>query len=241
MIHLFVPQFLLQGERLSLDSFQVHYLIHVMRLNTGDEIAVFNGKDGLWRAQLEGRKNRWILIVFELLLPQSSDCWAIHLYFSLVKRGPWILEKGSELGVTHFHPLLSERSVIRQWNEEKAMKTILEACEQSGRLTVPQILPLDHLKNCVSSIRQPFYVANISAENDPFTFSQAPEVLHVFVGPEGGWSEPEKELFQNHKFCRFINLGDNVLRSETAAVASIVYLKTLAGCARRDSNSRHQD
>ena len=128
-----------------------------------------------------------------------------------------MLEKGTELGVSYFHPIISERSEKKNINFERAGKIIKEASEQSGRGSLPSIEELidfkDSLDNNFPSIA--FHPAGDKFNKDDF---EKEKVVGIFIGPEGGWSDRELEMFKE-KEIKILSLGAQILKAETAAIA----------------------
>lgn len=143
----------------------------------------------------------------------------IVLFQSIIKGDHFelVLEKCTELGVSHFVPIVAERSEKKNINLERAKKIVKEASEQSGKTILPivdDVVTLEKVLNIftVPSIALDFSDQRIDAKN----FSQ--KELGIFVGPEGGWTDREREFFKT-KNVSMVSLGEQVLRSETAAIA----------------------
>lgn len=155
-VRLFVEQALWGGACVLLTPDQQHRLCHVMRLGVGAVVAVFNGRDGVWLADVctdeqegDGKKRRSKNMAFFLrchgacLQVQSAVCAPVRLAFCLIKQQEWLLEKAVELGVTELFPLISQYTVVRHVGGlERWKKTILQACEQSRRMDVPTLYPV---------------------------------------------------------------------------------------------------
>ena len=203
------------------DSDLVHQWRHVFRLNTGAVVVLLDNSGFEYTAQfttlnylkaefaiLEKRKNK--------LLPKKE----IFLFQSLIKadKFEWILEKGTELGVSHFRPVLTHRSVAKKLNLARARKIIKESAEQSGRGILPSLYEPMKLEELLSTYEFP-YVA-FDPTGKPWTHKdfETTNALGVLIGPEGGWSEQELALL-NDKKIPLISLGSQILRAETAAVA----------------------
>lgn len=221
-----------KGSLVALDKKQSHYLAHVMRHDRGDSLKIFNGCDGLWQAHIhkDSLKKSYVLEVDELLLPQKVVP-EVHLCFAPLKQGPlhFLIEKGTELGVTHFHPLLTERTVVRAFKEEKHRLTALEACEQCERLQVPELVPLEPLDTFLSKLnarKEVLYVCDERREKVEILSKQYNKALipYLLIGPEGGFSPQEFAKLQRHKAVRFITLSPYILRAETAAIAALSQL-----------------
>jgi 16S rRNA (uracil1498-N3)-methyltransferase len=135
----------------------------------------------------------------------------------------WITEKATELGVTDVVPVIAERSEKKNLNEERLKKISVEASEQSGRGDVPIVHPIISLEEAMEKVKQDgMQTVVFHLEGDTFhtAFFDKNNDLAVFIGPEGGWSEREVEMFHTNGFA-VRSLGDQVLRSETAVIAAL--------------------
>lgn len=214
----------------------------VLRYQAGQEIVLFDGvkHDRLYKiAEINDREVHLQHITdFERKTPKRE----IYLFFSLLKKdkSDWVLQKCTELGVSHFVPLLAGRSEKTGFDIERATKILIEAAEQCGRSDIPSVREpllvqtvLNEFKNKIS-----LYVCDQAAEqskeqraknNDAIsqgsllTAHGSENSVGIFIGPEGGWSDAEKELFKKEKLPH-LNLHDFTLRAETACVAAVTKL-----------------
>ncbi|HBN23214.1 MAG TPA: 16S rRNA (uracil(1498)-N(3))-methyltransferase [Holosporales bacterium] len=222
---------LAQGISVELDKKQSHYITHVMRLVVGDSLSIFNGRDGLWKAYLQGgSKKSSVLEVSEQLSPQKI-LPEVHLCFAPLKQNPLhlLIEKGTELGVTHFHPLLTDRTVVRAFKAEKHRSTAIEACEQCQRFHMPAFAPLQSLDRFLGSLdpnKDVLYVCDERREGAQTILKQHDKHLtpYILIGPEGGFSPQEFQQLQRQRAVRFITLSPHVLRAETAAISILSQL-----------------
>lgn len=154
----------------------------------------------------------------------------LYLCFASLKKdkNEWILQKGTELGVSHFVPLISERTEKLGWDEKRAQKIVIEAAEQCGRTDIPRLrepLKVQTLIHELQSKTQ-MYVAeqgtNVVSKND----LPDNKPIAVLVGPEGGWSDAEKSLFDELNI-EHLSLGQFTLRAETAAITAAALLQSL--------------
>lgn len=225
---------LAQGIFVELDKKQSHYITHVMRLSVGDSLSIFNGRDGLWKACLQGgSKKSSVLEVVEQLSPQKI-LPEVHLCFAPLKQTPLhlLVEKGTELGVTHFHPLLTDRTVVRAFKKEKHRSTAIEACEQCQRFHMPDFSPLQSLDQFLAKLdpsKEVLYVCDERREGAKKILQQYDKQLipYVLIGPEGGFSPQEFQQLQRQRAVRFITLSPHVLRAETAAISILSQLGLL--------------
>ncbi len=236
-LRLYVAGDLGAGASLALGDKQSHYLRHVMRARPGEEVAVFNGSDGEWRARIDdlGRAAA-SLTVIACLRPQTPepDLW---LAFAAVKRAriDLIAEKASELGASRLLPIFTERTQAARVNTGRLCAIAAAAAEQCGRLSVPEVAPAQALAALLASWpRQgrPLLVCAESGGAPPMA-----EVLAgmdetswgVLVGPEGGFAPAELDAFGRLPFAKAVGLGPRILRAETAAVAALSVLQALRG------------
>lgn len=209
---------------------QSHYLLHVLRLRHGDFIIAFNGEDGNWLAQLRLIKKTAHLDLVESM-ERIPPLPSLHLYFAPIKkhRLSWLIEKATELGVTAFHPIITERTTQPLPSLDKLSSIAIEAAEQSERVEVPQFhapLPLRKLLSTFD-LEQMLLVGHEDRTHPPLyllPLEPSPS-KHLLVGPEGGFSPQEFEDMGHHAFVRFVTLSKLVLRTETAALAGLSFLQ----------------
>lgn len=236
-IRLFVEHPLQTGTTLTLADKQAHYLTTVMRLSEGNMLAAFNGVDGEWRAELlhGHKKKEWVLKISEKVREQkhSPDLW---LVFAPLKhtRMDMTIEKATELGISKLVPVLTQHGVVRSINEERIRSVCMEAAEQSGRLDVPEILPIQPLHQLLGSWpedRTLFYgdESGVSPSAN-HVLKDAKSGLHaVLIGPEGGFARAEFELLQRLPFAQGISLGPRVMRADTAVIAALTCIQAWLG------------
>lgn len=202
----------------------LHQMKSVFRFHDGIKFILFNGEavDYLCEAVSLTRKE----LVFRVLetsdVKRYSPC-NLSLAFSLIKKDnvEWIIQKGTELGVREFIPLVSERSEKKGFNMERARKIVVEACEQSGRAELPRIREPQSVDEFVRGEEREIFVLHTGGVGLKNAFDGVPRNLVACVGPEGGWSEREVSLFRE-KGASVITLSTPVLRAETAAIAVAV-------------------
>ncbi len=226
---LFYPKELKSGLISKLSESQSHYIKNVMRLKPGDKISLFNSSNGEWDVSiLVQGKDLTEFKVEKLSKPQEehNNLW---LAFSPIKKIPqdMMIQKTTELGVQKFIPLLCERSVVREINIERAEKIVTEASEQSNRISVPEILKIQNLesflKNFPENGKLIFCDINCDSSNLKNILSRKDPIC-ILIGPEGDFSENERQLIVNHKKTISISLAKNLLRAETAAIAATTIL-----------------
>ena len=141
MIRLHVPHDLAPGAELALEEGQSRYLAAVMRLSVGDTLAVFNGRDGEWRARVAGVGKRTVGLVAEAQLRVQAVGPDLDLVIALVKRArlETIVEKAAELGARRVRPVITERTNADHTRVDRLQAIAVEASEQTGRLDVPKV------------------------------------------------------------------------------------------------------
>ena len=226
---LFYSNKLKTGTISRLSEKQSHYTKNVMRLKAGDKISLFNSQDGEWDVKILAQGKIFTEFKVEKLsrpLSNENDIW---LAFSPIKKVPQelMIQKTTELGIQKFIPLLCERSVVREINIKRTEKIITEACEQSNRITVPKIQELQMLdkfiKNFPDDGKIVFCDIN-SQSKDLYNKLSKKNPICILIGPEGDFSEEERQFITNYKNIISITLGKNILRAETAAIASTTIL-----------------
>ena len=206
---------------------QSHYLKDVMRLKTGDTFSVFNGQ-GEWNASIQNYEKQFAKIKILEKLRDKTNEQNIWLAFTPIKQNPlnFIIQKGTELGVQKFIPILSERTIVKDINIERIKKIIIESAEQSNRISVPEIVKLETLKNFISNFPKKgclvFCDINCNQSNLKKILSQNDlDPICILIGPEGDFSSNERKLIVALEQSQSISLAKNILRTETAAVAAI--------------------
>lgn len=193
----------------------------VLRFRPGQEVILF---DGLEHERLyvinelsKAVAKLELITDFERKLPSKN----VYLFWSLLKKdkNDWVLQKATELGVSHFVPILAERSEKTGFNSERADKIVIEAAEQCGRSDIPSVREPLLLQTALHEYapKVPLFVC----EQHELTKPKTPNYkdVGVLIGPEGGWSDNEKQLFLSQEVGR-LPLGDFTLRAETAAVVA---------------------
>ena len=206
---------------------QSHYLKVVMRLKVGDTFSVFNNQ-GEWKASVKNYEKKTVKIkILEKLRDKKSE-QNIWLAFTPIKQNPlnFIIQKGTELGVQKFIPILSERTVVKDINIQRLKKIIIESAEQSNRISVPEIKKLETLKNFLSIFPKKGYLVFCDINCDKsdlknILLKKDMGPICILIGPEGDFSENERKLIFELEQSQSISVAPNILRAETAAVAAV--------------------
>ena len=229
---LFVRAALGDGARIELDAGQANYLGNVLRLKDGAELLLFDGHSGEWLARIAeaGRKRMVLTVASKTREPERiPDIW---LAFAPVKRTQtdWLVEKATELGAARLIPVMTQRTVAERVRLERLEAIAIEAAEQCGRTLLPDIsepLPLAHLLQHRDAARTLYFADETGGEPVAAAFASGPAV--ILIGPEGGFSNDEREAIRAAPNCVAISLGPRILRAETAALAALAAWMSAVG------------
>ena len=205
-----------------LDKSQSHYLFKVMRLNIGQTFSLFN-ESGEWEAKIKDIKKGILeFLVTKKLKPPKNER-EIWLAFAPIKLNylNLMIQKATELGVTKFIPILTERTIVRKLNDKRLNKIITEASEQSNRLKIPKlekILKLNEFLKLHQNINIIF--GDLNTDNNKINYNNS-EAVCILIGPEGDFTIKERENILNLKKLIPLKISKNILRSETAAISMI--------------------
>ncbi|MDK4687930.1 16S rRNA (uracil(1498)-N(3))-methyltransferase [Kingella negevensis] len=213
--------------------------VHVLRLNAGDALTLFNGDGNEYHAELtEVGKRQATCRITEIAAANHESKLNITLVQAISSgdRMDFTLQKSVELGVASIQPILSERCVVRLSGEradkrvQRWQEIVISACEQSGRNIVPVVQPIISLRDYLRQV-SPDELHLLMSLNRATTLSNiapAPEKVHLMIGPEGGWTVAEEQAAFDVGF-QAVTLGKRVLRTETASLAAIAAMQTLWG------------
>jgi len=228
MTRLFISQSLTQEYVDVLDSMDINYLSRVMRKKIGDEILIFNQKDGEYKAAISEISNKKITlkILDQTRKPEAEKI--VRLIFAPIKqpRINFLLEKATELGATHLIPIQTKHSVIDKVNLDKWNIYVKEASEQCERLSVPIINPLSKIDHFLATWpeEQNIILCN-EKEKKQFITDHLKNIIqkeyNIMIGPEGGFSQDELKLLLSKKFITSVHLGSRILRAETATLSAL--------------------
>ena len=233
-IRIFLSISLKKTEVFTIIEKQAHYLINVMRVKVGSIILVFNGYEGEYKVEIINKKNNIISCkVIEKVRAQYYEP-ELNLIFSLVKKDRIfnIIEKCTELGVTCFHPIVTERTQNFNYSFKKFGAYAIEASEQTRRLTIPKINPVQNLSSLLNNWNRNEIIL-LCNENDGIPVmkikNKISKPVSILIGPEGGFSGDELEGFLNLEFVKSISLGPRILRSDTAAISMVASYQSIFG------------
>ena len=192
-----------------------------MRKNDGDQIRLFNGKDGEWICALEFQSKKEALASpLQKIKEQSHSPQQVHAYFAPIKKNrmDFLIEKAVELGVTDLHPVLTRNTEVRKVNEERIRTQIIEAAEQCERLDIPTLHGLSSLTDILKDPPDTLYVALERSEGLSCQNLKIDNYFAFLVGPEGGFTNEEIKHINLCKNFKKLSLGDQILRAETATI-----------------------
>ncbi|QIE55898.1 16S rRNA (uracil(1498)-N(3))-methyltransferase [Pikeienuella piscinae] len=233
-IRLFVEGALAPGASVALNRDQAHYLSNVMRLAPGAEASLFNGKDGEWRARLVSAGRRGgEMTAKERLRPQTEppDLW---LLFAPIKkaRTDFIAEKAAEMGARRLCPVFTRFTNAERVNEARLRAHCIEAAEQCGHLSVPDVAPAERLDRALdrwNPARRIMFCDETLAGSGPALEGAAPGPWAILIGPEGGFAPEEASRLRALPSAHPVALGPRILRADTAAVAAMTLWQSALG------------
>jgi len=226
-IRLYFPDKIQSDLSPHLSKEQTHYLKDVMRLKIGDKLSIFN-TSGEWNAVIEAYEKKGVKIKIMEKARDKYNEKNIWLAFSPIKQNQlnFVIQKGTELGVQKFIPILSERTIVREINTERIKKIIIEASEQSNRISVPEINKPELLKKFLSQFPKngSLIFCDINSNQNSLKNILTRNIegpICVLIGPEGDFSENERKMIIDLNQTHSISLAKNILKAETAAISAI--------------------
>ncbi|MBK5911182.1 16S rRNA (uracil(1498)-N(3))-methyltransferase [Rhodothalassium salexigens] len=224
-----------------------HYLVSVLRLGPGDEVLLFNGRDGEWRGRLVEATRKRATVRLDACTRAPAAEPGPHLVFAPIKKArlDFLVEKAVELGAARLTPVLTRHGVVDKVKTERLAATMTEAAEQCERLTVPQLDAPVRLAALLGAwpADTPLYAA-IARDQNVAPWSRAVAEIAaggappaLLVGPEGGFSAEEVAILNAHAAVRPVALGPRILRAETAALTLLAQWQAVAGSAAKSDRS----
>jgi 16S rRNA (uracil1498-N3)-methyltransferase len=233
---LFVEASLGTGAQVACTPGQANYLLNVLRRAAGDEIAVFNGSDGEWRARIVdvGKRRCALLCTRQTRAQQVGP--DVHYLFAPLKhaRLDYMVQKATEMGVARLQPVATRRTLAARVKLERMRANAIEAAEQCGILWVPEVGELVRLETLLDSwepARRLVFGDEAAAVASPLAALAGvpPGPLAVLVGPEGGFDPAERALLLDKPFALPVSLGPRIMRADTAAVAVLALVNAALG------------
>jgi 16S rRNA (uracil1498-N3)-methyltransferase len=239
---LYVEMPLGENATIALDASQANYLGNVLRMKTGDSVLVFNGRDGEWRGALaRAGKRRLALTVIRRTRPQNGTL-DLHYLFAPLKhaRLDYMVQKAVEMGASRLQPVITRHAQVARVNVERMRANAIEAAEQCGILTLPEIatpLTFERMLAEHDTARLLVFCDEDAEVKDPVaalgaargTGRAEPVPLAVLVGPEGGFAPEERDALLALPNAVRLALGPRILRADTAAVAALALVGAVLG------------
>lgn len=224
-----------KGAIISLNKDQFNYLGNVLRKHNDDKVLVFNGISGEWKASINYRGKRSIDLLIEEKILEQVIVPDVMLCFSNIRKNrvSFIIEKGTELGVRTFQPIISEHTQSASFNILKAKYQSVQAAEQTQRLDIPEIMQPKSLLELLGdwdNNRVLLFADEKKAVISPVdVIANISSPVGILIGPEGGFSSIERNYLMSKNFTRPISLGPRVLRSDTASLSLLTLYQAISG------------
>ncbi|MBN9669005.1 16S rRNA (uracil(1498)-N(3))-methyltransferase [Roseibium aggregatum] len=242
MQRLFLRHILADGARIETDRGQANYLQNVLRLKDGDYVLVFNGSDGEWLAKIatNGRRDCALQLI-DRTREQTERNDLMYMFAPLKHaRLDYMVQKAVEMGAGSLKPVMTQHTQASRVNLERMEANVIEAAEQCGVLSIPEVLAPQPLKDVLAVWpeaqpgRRLLFCDEAEGTNNPLlTLAQIKESgvqpIAVLIGPEGGFSDEEREHLRSLDFVTAIPLGPRILRADTAAVAALAVVQATIG------------
>ena len=222
-IRLFFQKSLSINLKDKLDKSQSHYISKVMRIKESEVFSLFNS-NGEWEAKILNISKSLVEFNITKQLRQKEYPKELWLAFSPIKSNyfNFMIQKATELGVTKFLPIIFDRTVVRKINKERLEKVIIEAAEQSNRINVPSIEEPKSLKKFLDDKKMDLIFTDLNSKNNKVDLKKlTSKPTCIVVGPEGDFSESERDEILSYKGVQAIKINENILRSETAVISAI--------------------
>ena len=222
-IRLFFKESLSLNLTAKLNKSQSHYVNKVMRIEVGEIFSLFNS-NGEWEAKILTISKSIVEFNITKQLRQKETLNELWLAFSPIKSNyfNFMIQKATELGVTKFLPIIFDRTVVRKINKERLEKVIIEAAEQSNRINVPSIEEPKSLKKFLDDKKMDLIFTDLNSKTNKLDLKKLTNNPScIIVGPEGDFSETEREEILSYNGVQAIKINENILRSETAVISAL--------------------
>ncbi len=236
MQRLYFQNGLFSGQSLAGTPAQNNYLRNVLRLGIDDELLVFNGIDGEWRARIECIERKSCLLKVQEQTRTQPPGADLHYLFAPLKKArlDYMVQKATEMGAGILQPVITEFTVARRINMERMRANAIEAAEQCNILQIPQIMEAVRLDDALKERRDErklVFCDEAAPSLNPLDIlkSLRGQPLAVLIGPEGGFSPSERKKLLAGENIIAISLGPRIMRADTAAVAAMALIQAAAG------------
>jgi 16S rRNA (uracil1498-N3)-methyltransferase len=234
---LYVDAALAAGSEIALEREQANYLLNVLRLKRGEELLLFNGRDGEWQAELAGQGKRALSAIVRTRLRAQPRPGDLHFMFAPLKhaRLDYLVQKAVEMGASRLQPVITRHTQVARVNLERMRANVIEAAQQCGVLSVPEVCaPIDfvELSSALGGERLLVFCDERAEGQDPIAALSAvgtSKPLALLIGPEGGFAEEERAALRKLAHVARIALGPRILRADTAGVAALALVQAVLG------------
>ncbi len=229
---LYVDHALSQDDAFDLESSQANYLSSVLRLAPGAQVKLFDDRTGEWLAEITETSKKRVGLRMVLHLRERETVPDLWLAFAPIKRGriDWLVEKATELGAARLLPVITLRTVVDRTNSDRLFAHMVEAAEQCERTALPELAEpqkLEKLLKAWPADRQLLFADEGGGE--PLLGAVSPGPAAILIGPEGGFTDAEREAIRAVPNVRPVSLGPRILRADTAAIAALGIWMAAAG------------
>jgi 16S rRNA (uracil1498-N3)-methyltransferase len=229
---LFIDEPLDAGMAIALDSAQSNYLGNVMRLKAGDPVRLFDDRTGEWIAAVSDVAKRTVTLTVQDRLRAREDVPDLWLLFAPIKKGriDWLIEKATELGIGRLQPVITRRTIVDRLNLDRLRAHVIEAAEQCDRTALPKLeepVKLDALLRTWDANRALIFADETGGAPLADVARKGPAA--ILIGPEGGFTDEERESIGAVAGALPVSLGPRILRADTAAAAAIAVWMAAAG------------
>ena len=233
---LYIDTALSEGGFISCNIDQSHYLINVLRLKAGDELLVFNGRNGVWRAVVHHAGKRSCQLQVLVCEAPQVDGPDVDYVFAPLKRArlDYMVQKATEMGVARLCPILTEHTVVDRVNVDRMRANVIEAAEQCGILRLPEVAAPEKFTAFMRawpSDRTLVFADEAAPVASPIAALRSVNggPVAVLIGPEGGFSQREREMLLANDATLRVSLGPRIMRADTAAVAVLALVNAVVG------------
>ncbi len=235
----FVTSALGAGAAIDLDKDHANHILNVLRLKEGDGVVLFNGRDGAWLAKLTQAGKRGATLAADVQVAHQTPPSDLWFGFAPLKVGrlDYLIQKATEMGAGTIQPVITDYTQTRKLRSDKLDAYVLEAAEQCEVLTLPHVAPeielnplIEHWR-ATQGLRRLIFADESAPSSTPVDAIGGLEGLPVglLIGPEGGFSDAERQLLLVQDFVLPISLGPRILRADTAAVAALALAQAIIG------------